>query len=722
MQPPIEGEKPARPAYWTGFGLACLLSGALLGLTSLQTLTTFVIRLYESEVMLGAIGNVGFFSRVTADVALFVVSVVALHVLLALAVHSIGYLTCIACPPLNQSRHGVVVAWFAFVVAAILLLNADWYPRSNSGSYYAALASQPIGSFTLAELVTLSLCVVAAAVVLVALRTLAHEWWASAAISRRPVAFIVVGAAVVLVLSTGFRGLQSDVVADSRPNVVILGLDSLRLSELRRFGGDGATPRIDAFLQRSAVFPDATTPLARTFPSWVSILTGKAPRSTGAIFNLVRRQDVDADPTIATMLSEAGYSSVFATDEVRFSNIDESYGFDRVIAPPIGAADFLISQVSDLPLTNVLANTTVGDVLLKFLYSNRAVAYLYKPDSFVTRLRDELPADRPLMLAVHLTIAHWPYFHSELTPAGNDDTSSSTQVAYADAVRTLDTMFGEVVDLLRDEGILDNAIVVVLSDHGEALGLPIDSLLQGENAQVEGLQVPVPVLASGHGQSVLSPVQFQVLLGFRGFGAQSAIGREGLDLPYPASLEDVVPTLLDLLNRPADGTDGESLVSFLEAEAYGAIPARRRVRFTETDIRVLPSEEGEFEQDDAAKQVARLFEADNASGWLHLRPGVINSLMMLKERAAIEGDWLLAALPVAPTGHQYLLLHRRSGSGRVLTSVPEPTDVVARRLWDALHENFAGELKPPLVVTPESLAVFERQWSAVEGASQGAAP
>jgi hypothetical protein len=137
---------------------------------------------------------------------------------------------------------------------------------------------------------------------------------------------------------------------------------------------------------------------------------------------------------------------------------------------------------------------------------------------------------------------------------------------------------------------------------------------------------------------------------------------------------------------------------------------------------VLPSEEGEFEQDDAAKQVARLFEADNASGWLHLRPGVINSLMMLKERAAIEGDWLLAALPVAPTGHQYLLLHRRSGSGRVLTSVPEPTDVVARRLWDALHENFAGELKPPLVVTPESLAVFERQWSAVEGASQGAAP
>jgi hypothetical protein len=132
----------------------------------------------------------------------------------------------------------------------------------------------------------------------------------------------------------------------------------------------------------------------------------------------------------------------------------------------------------------------------------------------------------------------------------------------------------------------------------------------------------------------------------------------------------------------------------------------------------MPSDKGEFEQDDAARQVARLFEVDDSSGWLHLRPGAIDSLMMLKERAAIDGDWLLAALPVSPTGHQYLLLNRGSGTGRVLEFMPESDDIVARRLWDALHANFVGELKPPVVVTPDSQRVFERQWAVLADMAQ----
>ncbi len=92
----------------------------------------------------------------------------------------------------------------------------------------------------------------------------------------------------------------------------------------------------------------------------MSILTGRSPRSTGAMFNLIRREDVNDYPTIADLLATEGYTTVFATDEVRFSNIDESYGFDRIITPPIGAADFLIGQVGDLPLSNVVANTPLG--------------------------------------------------------------------------------------------------------------------------------------------------------------------------------------------------------------------------------------------------------------------------------------------------------------------------------------------------------------------------
>ena len=78
----------------------------------------------------------------------------------------------------------------------------------------------------------------------------------------------------------------------------MIGIDSLRLDELKRFGGTGLTPNLDRFLEHADVFADSTTPAARTFSSWVAILTGRAPTETGARFNLGARCG-RANPTIA---------------------------------------------------------------------------------------------------------------------------------------------------------------------------------------------------------------------------------------------------------------------------------------------------------------------------------------------------------------------------------------------------------------------------------------
>ena len=61
------------------------------------------------------------------------------------------------------------------------------------------------------------------------------------------------------------------------PNIVIIGIDSLRNDLQVPRQGRGATPNIRRFLDDSRRFSDATTPLARTYPSWVSILTGRHP-------------------------------------------------------------------------------------------------------------------------------------------------------------------------------------------------------------------------------------------------------------------------------------------------------------------------------------------------------------------------------------------------------------------------------------------------------------
>ncbi len=41
---------------------------------------------------------------------------------------------------------------------------------------------------------------------------------------------------------------------------------------------------------------------------------------------------------------------------------------------------------------------------------------------------------------------------------------------YRVGVEAADEMFGDLVSMLERKGALDNAIVVILSDHGEALG------------------------------------------------------------------------------------------------------------------------------------------------------------------------------------------------------------------------------------------------------------
>ena len=90
-----------------------------------------------------------------------------------------------------------------------------------------------------------------------------------------------------------------------RPHIIILGIDSLRLEQLRRFGGTGVTPNLDRFLAKADLFSDTTTPAARTFSSWIAILTGRAPTVTGARFNLAERSSVSANPTVADV-AEAG--------------------------------------------------------------------------------------------------------------------------------------------------------------------------------------------------------------------------------------------------------------------------------------------------------------------------------------------------------------------------------------------------------------------------------
>jgi arylsulfatase A-like enzyme len=644
-------------------------------------------------------------------VSVFLTTQILLHVAFA------GLTWVLACAtatfsPTARSKFGrIVVGWFCVLAGIAIVYNALWYPRTLIGAYYHDAVAVPAGPWPIGQVAyfaAFGLC----AVVLArgALMLFVRLGQAAKRRSVWALSAVVVLAAISLLWPANHSGIASASVA-GQPNIIILGIDSLRLEQLRRFGGSGVTPNLDRFLARADLFSDTTTPAARTFSSWVAILTGRSPTVTGARFNLAERSIVSANPTIADVLRKAGYHTVYSTDEVRFANIDETYGFDQVVTPRIGASDFLIGTYNELPLPSLVINNRVGKWLFPFSYANRGTATMFDPETYVERLDWEVSFDQPTLFISHLTAAHWPYYTAD-TPFGvSTPVSEEDRPLYRIGLQTADRMFGEIMDMLEAKGALRNALVVVLSDHGEALGLLSDSFFD-DTFLVEGMKSPLKMEVTGHGQSVLSKSQYQVLLGFRTFGDAREFGVEGREFKYPVTVEDIAPTILGFLGiggNPLSAT-GESLLPMLESGSDGLDSEPGRIRFTETDLRVLPGPGGGVDEAGTARQNSVFFVVDPETARLHMRPAYVPLALAYKERAAFTRNRLIAAMPAGPYEHQYLFIDFAQHRGHLMLSRPLDDEPEAQRLWDAIHTHYEGELHKPVATTPADWPRITREW------------
>ncbi|HEY7698059.1 MAG TPA: alkaline phosphatase family protein, partial [Vicinamibacteria bacterium] len=120
-------------------------------------------------------------------------------------------------------------------------------------------------------------------------------------------------ASVVLVSLLAFRDRGLGAVESGAPtNLLILAADSLRTD---RIEDPEVMPKTAARISGGALYRYAVTPIARTYPSWVSMLTGTEPRANGVrhMFpTLASRKDVGA--TFFTRLRDEGYFTFAVSD------------------------------------------------------------------------------------------------------------------------------------------------------------------------------------------------------------------------------------------------------------------------------------------------------------------------------------------------------------------------------------------------------------------------
>ncbi len=339
-----------------------------------------------------------------------------------------------------------------------------------------------------------------------------------------------------------------------KPNIIFIGIDSLRLELIDQY-----MPTLSKQLESSTVFENSYTPIARTYPAWMSILTGRHPANSNARYNLQPESMLSADNHyLAGTLKQLGYQSIYATDERRFSNIGSAQGFDRVIGPNTGAADFILGKYADFPLLNLLAQFPIAKWLMPEIYSNRAASHLYTPQQFSELLNSGLSSleDSPLFLAVHFCLPHWPF-----TFVGHKSLTDYTEKPdYPDNLRAVDQQIAALLQQLDEQGRLKNSKLVFLSDHGESWG----SVNTGfSNSKGE----PLVVSEHGHGMNILSPDSHKVLVALKGFNLTVANSKR------LSSLIDISPTVTESLKVPSLSLhyDGHSLV--------GPAPAQIEISF-----------------------------------------------------------------------------------------------------------------------------------------------
>ena len=603
-----------------------------------------------------------------------------LHLCLGLWAWLLARVSQRAFPDHTASRRTWILLWFTLSAAWILSANAYYFPHSALGSMHAELVHSGWHGLTAFHAASAAIMLFLAWTVLQVLRTLR----ATLIIAIAGPALLVTGAS----LHAGLPPRISGAPPADRPNVIFIGIDALRNDLFDNPATASKAPMLAGFLAQSARFDNAITPLARTFPSWVTIISGKAPRSSGARVNLLPREQVHEGTTLPRALRSAGYASVYAIDEVRFSNLDSSYGFDRAITPPIGASEFLISWFADAPLSNLVVNTWLGRWLFPHVHGNRAAATVYNPDVFIARIGRELPERQPLFLAVHLTLAHWPFAWAD--SPGTHRNLGTESGDYGAAVTRVDRQFGDLLQLLRDRGLLQNSLVFVFSDHGEALGHKDD---------LEDVGPLAPQLIEehhrwGHGSSVLSPAQYRVVLGMRDFRAGSTTVRAG-SIDAPVSLEDLTPTAIDLVGakRAAD-FDGQSLVPLLRRDAEIVAGFSDRIRFTETEFNPQGVSTRQIARD-ALQKAGHLYRVDPVTDRVTVREALLQQVAESRQYAAIGTFGKLAALPLLDgTGYRTVYVASNPQAKTPPPSIAERNTEIAA-LTRALNDHYGLSLAMP---------------------------
>jgi choline-sulfatase len=314
-----------------------------------------------------------------------------------------------------------------------------------------------------------------------------------------------IAAGVSLILLT-----FSCAAAASKPNLVLITLDSTRADRMGFLGGKGAlTPNLDRLAGESIVFEHAYSQAPSSVVSHATILSGSYPQSTG--LNEISGTLSPSLPYLPDLLRMQGYRTAAFVGSIDLDPLNGlAQGFGRGFQTYDAAFRPAIPGDARPPETARRGSQVVA----------RAVAWLDRNEH----------EQGQFFLWVHIAdvrIAH------VRTPGAS----------YNSAINSADAAVGRFIARLQRQKIYGNTAVIVVADHGESLGAHGEDT-HGVFLYDETIHVPL-LIKPPEGQPAAKPAPTRV----------------AARIAAKVRLVDIAPTLLEIAAIPVPSQmPGQSLL------------------------------------------------------------------------------------------------------------------------------------------------------------------
>ena len=378
---------------------------------------------------------------------------------------------------------------------------------------------------------------------------------------------------------------------DVRPDIFLVIIDTLRADHLGCYGYDRDTsPVIDSLAASGMTFSHFQANSPWTLPSHASIWTGLSVQSHAAGMRNRVYYGINPDlSTIATILDDHGYMTLgFVNTRLLRSTFGFSRGFDYYKMNPSGHG---------------MAGRTVDNVVAWFA--------------------DNIGNPYPKLVVIHLFDPHAPYdppdgfdrmFSDEgfngidgwvvdsLNTLTNPQDLDYLLDMYDGEIAWVDHQLGRLFNELDALGCMDNALVIITSDHGEEF-LDHGDISHGHNLYQELLHVPLVISGPGVPAGIINSTpggHFDILPTVTAYaGIVNEEGVEGIDLLTSEQQDRPIPSSGAIWARSLTSEDNASYESLCSVMLYPMIGIRNYLTLEEAayDLSVDPAQLNRMDPD-----------------------------------------------------------------------------------------------------------------------------